>query len=158
MELRVQEVPEPGSRVAWGYLSAVAALIGGLLLFAVAWQLITFTPSCQFDASGFCQLFLGVSVVALCYAVALAMASWVFRLGWAFFGVVVGLGLLALQLAVQTSDLLWVAPLAFAPAVAALVTSPGPDGRLPRRRRIVLGSVGVVVVLQMGLWALLLLR
>ena len=173
MAMRMTDVPVGGARIAYAVLATVLAALGGALVSAVVWPIVTTEQTCATDPTGWCTPALGLVMVTLGFWFVMTWLAVMFRLGWVFVLLVVVGQLVCGQLAVEwvsgwplLAGLLLVIPLAaWLSTPGALVgrTGAGTGGpvatsRVPLRRLLVLVACCAVLVVQLGVWTWTFLR
>ncbi|HOB05339.1 MAG TPA: hypothetical protein PKM36_08740 [Propionibacteriaceae bacterium] len=168
MAMRVAEAPTGGSRITYAVLATVLAGLGGALLGAVAWQVLTTETTCADDATELCGLALGIVFWTVSFWLVLAWLAFVFRLGWVFWLLIVVGQVVAAQAAVEWVSLWPVAALLLLVPLAAWLSTPGElllrrgqvqgesTGIAPQRRWLLVG-VCLGLVAQVVWWLVRLL-
>jgi len=166
--MRVAEAPTGGSRITYAVLATVLAGLGGALLGAVAWQVLTTETTCADDATELCGLALGIVFWTVSFWLVLAWLAFVFRLGWVFWLLIVVGQVVAAQAAVEWVSLWPVAALLLLVPLAAWLSTPGElllrrgqvqgesTGIAPQRRWLLVG-VCLGLVAQVVWWLVRLL-
>ncbi|HHU39870.1 MAG TPA: hypothetical protein GXZ45_11400 [Propionibacterium sp.] len=151
IRVRVAEAPVRGARVAWSYLATVVgALLGGL--FWAVWA--PFGPSvCGDPDDVLCQLGWGTAGGILGAVLGLAVAAFVFRLGWEWWAVPAAVLLGAPLWFDAVPDAVRVLVVLLAPTLAAAATWTGP--RRPAWRPWAIGGAALLLVV-LGLASVLL--
>lgn len=168
MAMRVAEAPTGGSRITYAVLATVLAGLGGALLGAVAWQVLTTETTCADDATELCGLALGIVFWTVSFWLVLAWLAYVFRLGWVFWLLIVVGQVVAAQAAVEWVSLWPVAALLLLVTLAAWLSTPGElllrrgqvqgeSTGIPRQRRWLLVGVCLGLVAQVAWWLVRLL-
>jgi hypothetical protein len=153
MAMRVRETPSGAVRVSYAILETFLSGLGGLLVVAIAYPVLSGAGVCASDTTTFCGL--AVAVLAWVVGAWLLMVwlSQVLRLGWLFMVATVAGQLSIIEVVFQADSLWWLLGLLVMPVVAALVSDPGHTRvELPRWQSLTILIVGVVVFVEFLAW------
>ena len=154
MAMRVRETPTGAARVAYAVLESVLAGLGGLLVVAVVYPVLSNARVCAADTTMFC----GLAVAVLAWVAGTwLMMTWltrVFRLSWRFLVATIALQLLVIELVFQSDSLWWLLGLLVVPVAGAVVSDPGvATDEPPRWRSLTILGVAVAVYVEFLAWA-----
>ncbi len=157
MRLRLAETPWGLARFTYAYLAALlAGLIAGIVAL-IGYPVLTATPVCQGDPTGWCLPIAVVGVGWLGLVAGSAAMAFAFRLGWAWAAWSIVLVLVVAQIVIESNSFAVAGLLFLVPALAAAITYERPDRDPPvwlvGGRRILL----VLLALQFVVWLAVLL-
>jgi hypothetical protein len=155
MAMRVRETPSGALRLSYAVLETFLSGLGGLLVVAMVYPIVSSTNVCAADTTGgFCGVALGVVAWVVGAWLLMVWLTHLFRLSWRFMVATIAGQLVIIEVVFQTDSPWWLLGLLVVPVVAALVSDPGHTREdLPRWRSWVILGVGVVVLVEFLAWA-----
>ena len=153
MAMRVRETPSGALRLSYSILATVLSGVGGLLVVAVTYPIISNTGVCARDTTLFCGLAIAILAWVVGAWLLMVWLTHVLRMSWRFMVATVAGQLLVIELVFQSDSLWWLLALLVVPVVAALVSDPGRTREeIPRWRSLTILVVGVVVYVEFLAW------